>query len=86
MTQMATTKARADFAEVVNRVAHNGERILLSRNGKSVAAIVSVEDVAILEALEEKADLAALRAALAETRRRREKPIPWEQARKMLGL
>ena len=40
MTQMATTKARADFAEVVNRVAHKGERILLSRNGKSVAAIV----------------------------------------------
>jgi prevent-host-death family protein len=86
MTQMATTKARADFAEVVNRAAHKGERILLSRNGKSIAAIVPVEDVKLLEALEEKADMAALRAALAETRRRREKPIPWAQARKMLGL
>jgi prevent-host-death family protein len=86
MTQMATTKARADFAEVVNRAAHKGERILLSRNGKSIAAIVPVEDVALLEELEEKADMAALRAALAETRRRREKPIPWARARKMLGL
>ena len=86
MTQMATTKARADFAEVVNRAAHKGERILLSRNGKSIAAIVPVEDVALLEELEEKADLAALRVALAETRRRREKPIPWARARKMLGL
>jgi prevent-host-death family protein len=86
MTQMATTKARADFAEVVNRAAHKGERILLSRNGKSIAAIVPVEDVKLLEELEEKADMAALRAALAETRRRREKPIPWAQARKMLGL
>jgi hypothetical protein len=34
--------------------------------------------------LEEKADLAAVRAALAETRRKREKPIPWERARKLL--
>jgi prevent-host-death family protein len=86
MTQMATTKARADFADVVNRAAHKGERILLSRNGKSVAAIVPIEDVTLLEEIEEQGDLAALRAALAETRRRREKPIPWERARKMLGL
>lgn len=38
------------------------------------------------ELLEEKADMAALRAALAETRSRREKPIPWERARNLLGL
>jgi prevent-host-death family protein len=86
MTQMATTKARADFADVVNRAAHKGERILLSRNGKSIAAIVPIEDVTLLEELEEEGDIAALRAALPETRRRREKPISWERARKMLGL
>ena len=86
MTKMATTRARADFADVVNRAAHKGERILLSRNGKNVAAIVPVEDVALLEKLDERADIAAVRAALAETKRRREKPIPWERARKMLGL
>ena len=86
MTHMAASKARADFAEVVRRAEHKGERIVLSRNGKDVAAIVPVEDVALLEELEEKGDLAAVRAALAETRRKREKPIPWEQARELLGL
>jgi prevent-host-death family protein len=86
MGPIATTKARADFADLVNRAAHKGERILLSRNGKSVAAIVPVEDVTLLEEIEERDDIAALRAALTETKRRREKPISWERARKMLGL
>jgi prevent-host-death family protein len=86
MAPIATTKARADFADLVNRAAHKGERILLSRNGKTVAAIVPVEDVTLLEEIEERDDIAALRAALTETKRRREKPIPWERARKMLGL
>ena len=80
------SKARAEFAELVSRAAHQGERILVSRNGKSVAAIVPAEDVALLEELEERGDLAAVRAALRETKRRREKPIPWDRARKMLGL
>jgi prevent-host-death family protein len=86
MLRIATTQARADFSDVLDRAGHKGERILLSRNGKNVAAIVPVEDVDFLEELEEKADIAAIRAALAETKRRREKPIPWAKARKMLGL
>lgn len=54
---------RMDMAEPLNRVKYMGERIILQRRGKSVAAVVSMEDLARLQAMEDKADLrAALKA------------------------
>ena len=41
---------------------------------------------AMRERLEEEADVKAARKALAEMRRKGEKPIPWEQVRAELGL
>jgi len=38
------TQARAELAELVNRVAYAGERIELTRHGKLVAALVSAAD------------------------------------------
>lgn len=43
------TEARAQLAELVNRVAYGGERIPLSRHGRIVAALVSAADLAQLE-------------------------------------
>ena len=40
------------------RVAYKGERIVLERHGKDVAALVSVEDLELLEELEDRTDLA----------------------------
>ena len=42
------TEARKDLAELVNQVAYRGERIVLTRHGKAVAAIVSAEDLELL--------------------------------------
>jgi prevent-host-death family protein len=47
--EVPVTEARKDLAELVNRVAYGGERIPLSRHGKVVAAIVSAEDLELLE-------------------------------------
>jgi prevent-host-death family protein len=47
--EVPVTEARKDLAELVNRVAYGGERIPLSRHGKVVAAIVSAEDLDLLE-------------------------------------
>jgi prevent-host-death family protein len=43
--------ARADLAEIVNRVNYSGQRlrIALTRRGKQVCAIVSMEDLELLE-------------------------------------
>ncbi len=42
--QIPVTQARAELAELVNRVAYAGERIELTRHGKLVAALVSAAD------------------------------------------
>jgi prevent-host-death family protein len=47
--EIPVTEARKDLAELVNRVAYGGERIPLSRHGKVVAAIVSADDLDLLE-------------------------------------
>ena len=60
------SEARADLAELVNRVAYAHERVRLVRRGRVLAAVVPMEDVELLEALEDELDLEAARAALAD--------------------
>lgn len=85
---MAETKriseARGEFSELVNRAAYGHERVLLTRHGKPIAAIISKEDLEYLEALEDRDDLAAMDAALADPDNQEE--IPWEQVKADLGL
>jgi prevent-host-death family protein len=81
MTSLELSDARQKLADTINRVAYGKERILLRRRGKDVAALVSVEDLALLEELEDRSDVEAARQALAESKDR----IPYEQARRELG-
>ena len=50
MTILPASEARAGISEILNRVAFGGERIVLERHGKHVAAIVPMSDLASLEA------------------------------------
>ena len=84
MTRVAVSKAREDLADMLNRVAYGHERVLIERRGKNLAALVPVEDLELLELLEDKADLAAARKALAEAKGK--KPIAWKDLKKKLGL
>lgn len=81
MSKMAATALRSHVADTLNRVAYQGERIELERHGKAVAALVSIEDLELLEALEDRIDLAAARRALKEPGRRN-----WNKVRAPLGL
>jgi prevent-host-death family protein len=47
--EVPVTQARADLAELVSRVGYSGERILLTRHGKALAALVPVTDLEALE-------------------------------------
>ena len=84
MEQVAITDARDDFADIVNRVTYRGERVVLTRRGKRLAAIIPVEDLELLERLEDAADLEEIRAALADPENAT--PIPWERVKGDLGL
>jgi prevent-host-death family protein len=81
MSRISATTVRDSFSDTLNRVAYKGERIVLERNGKAVAAMVSVEDLALLESLEDRLDVEAVLAA-------RDEPgsIPYEEVRRKAGL
>jgi prevent-host-death family protein len=87
MPRIPVTSARATLADALNRVAYRGERIVLHRYGKDVAAIIPVEDLRLLERLieeeEDRIDVAEARRILADPN---EKPIPYADVRKDLGL
>ena len=50
---VSATEARANFQELINRVEYKGDRIVIERHGKAVVAIVGLEDLKRLEALED---------------------------------
>ena len=86
MTHLTASQLRDDVATAINRVALVGERIVLRRNRKDVAALVSMEDLALLERLEDRLDYEDAEKVLAEMQANGEKPIPWDEAKKQLGL
>lgn len=44
-------EAKTHFAEWLNRVAYQGQRVVIERHGKPVMAWVSIDDLARLEAI-----------------------------------
>jgi prevent-host-death family protein len=81
MTTLAATELRTRGSDAINRVAYAGDRVLLQRHGKSIAAIVSVEDLELLQALEDRIDLAAARKALKSGGR-----VAWDKIKADLNL
>ena len=59
MMQVGVHEIRGNLADVINRVAYGGERIILERRGKPVLALVSMADLELLNALEDRADVTA---------------------------
>lgn len=82
MTTVTTVKAREAFSEILNRSAYGKERIILTRRGKGVAAIVPLEDLAIVEAAEDRQDAEEVRRRVKEWERGGRKTIPFEQVAK----
>jgi prevent-host-death family protein len=83
MTEIPLAVARKNFSDAVNRVAYGKDRVIFKRRGKGVAALVPMEDLELIEQLENTIDLAEARKVLANVR---DKAIPWEKAKKQLGL
>ena len=49
-------EASDDLGDLIERASGSGERVVLSRNGKPVATLVSLTDLEALEAYEDAAD------------------------------
>lgn len=80
--QVPSSEVRRRFSDLLNRVSVRGDRVVMERHGKSVAAMISMEDLALLEALEDRYDVEAARQALAEGG----EPIRWSDLKRELKL
>ena len=65
-TTISTADARKHFADIVNKVAYGHESVILTRRGEKVAALVSMEELDVLQKLEDFIDIEDAMKALAE--------------------
>jgi prevent-host-death family protein len=88
MTTIAVKEARENFGELINKTAYGKERFIITRNKKPSAALISIEDLKILEiaieALEYQHDLSEARKAIKEIET--EGTISWKEVKNRLGL
>ncbi len=83
MTTLTATKARQQLPEALNQVAYGGERIVIKRRGKVLAVLVSKDDLALLEAIEDRMDIEEAERRLADPNARF---LPYQQVREEMGL
>lgn len=84
MSERRISEARESFSTTVNRVAFGGERVVLTRHGRRVAAVVPIQDLELLERIEDASDLDEVRAALADPANRER--IGWSDLKSSLDL
>lgn len=60
VAEIAASDTREHISEVISRVAYGHERVIVTRNGKPQAAIVSIQDLEQLKLLDRKAATAAV--------------------------
>jgi len=83
MTRMGVSDAREHLSEVVDRARYTQERVVLTKRGREVGAIISIDDLQLLEMLEDQLDIKEARQALEESQGER---ISYDEVRKKLGL
>ncbi len=82
MDKVTTADARKNLAEIVNQVAYGKEPVVLTRRGKDLVALVSIEDLMLLQKLEDQIDIH-------DAWKAKEEPgedISWSDLRKELDL
>lgn len=82
---LSASDVRTNFSEIINRVVYGHERVTMKRH-KDEVAIISAEDLALLERLEreeeDRIDAAEATRILAEDPER----VVWDRVKEGLGL
>ena len=82
--KLTTRHASEHLDELVDRAVRGKERLILTRRGKSLAAIVPMEDVKRLQELEDAQDIADAEAALKEADEKG--TVSWSELKKTCGI
>ena len=87
MPRVSVAGARKDLADIINRAAYQRERTVITRRDADVAAVVSIEELQLLDALiaryEDETDVADARDALLEAREAR---VGWDSIKREFDL
>ncbi len=83
MKELSISIVRENFADLVNEVSYGNERIIVQRRNKKLIAMIPVEDLKLLEAIEDKIDIMGANKIISESDGI---TIPWEEVKKELGL
>ena len=58
MANQSSAKTRENFSEILNQVAYGKERVVVTRRGRELAAVIPIEDYKLLQEMEDKHDIA----------------------------
>lgn len=83
MKSISVTNARKDLGDIFGNVSYHKERIILTNHKKRVA-IVPIEDLELLEALENAEDIREAKIALREVEEHGS--ISFDEMKKRVGL
>ncbi|MFC9031588.1 type II toxin-antitoxin system Phd/YefM family antitoxin [Streptomyces arboris] len=79
--EIPVTQARAELADLINRVVYGGERVVVTRHGKPLVALVSAADLERLEALDGEGAVAEDQVISSVSSIRSAAPAPGERQR-----
>jgi prevent-host-death family protein len=87
VTHVSVAEARRTLPEILNRAAYARERTVITRHDEDVAAVISMDDLRLLDSLleryEDETDVADARLALLEAREDR---VAWSDIKREFGL
>ncbi len=83
--RLSTSEARQQFAELINRAAYRGERFVVQRRKKPVAAVIPIEEYELLERMIEQREN-EIDVRLARKARKEKGRVPWQQVKKGFGV
>lgn len=79
---ITTAEARKNFADIVNTVAYGNEPVVLTRRGQEIAALISIEELQLLQKIEDHIDIEDAKKALEDPGENISADVFW----KKLGL
>ncbi len=81
---VSLANARSRLGDLVSQVSYRHDRIVITKHGRPVAAIVPAHDLELLEELEDRSDIEAAKASRAGARKRG--TVPLRKVLRDLGL
>jgi prevent-host-death family protein len=87
VTNVSVAEARRTLPDILNRAAYSHERTIISRHDEALAAVISMDELRLLDALleryEDETDIADAKAAMLEAR---EDCVAWRDIKSEFGL